>query len=250
MIYTTPFFSVYFGNASDQLYQEKYHRLHTGSSKLATLDSYVNVCKQLNISHLTFCHQTHSSTGFKATLDATTGSVNPLPFAVFGDFLITDQPIALGVMTADCLPIAMHDTKTHAVGIIHAGWRGTLSGVTLQAIISMEKAFGTKRQDIEFIFGPAAGSCCYQVTGEFTDYLKPYNWRDEVLFRRDEMLFFDIALCNQKLLQDYSISKEAILTTFNHCTMCNIEYCSHRRDRTKAGRQMTIVMQKTYQDQK
>lgn len=249
MIYTTPFFSIYFGNASDQLYQEKYHRLHTGSSKLVTLDSYVNVCKQLNISHLTFCHQTHSTKGYTATLDAMR-LVNPLPFTLFGDFLITNEPIALGVMTADCLPIVMHDRKTHAVGIVHAGWRGTLAGVTLQAIIRMEETFGTKRQDIEFIFGPAAGSCCYQVTHEFMDYLSAYSWRDDVLCKRNETLFFDIVRCNQKLLHDYGIPDEVILTTFNQCTICNIEYCSHRRDSTKAGRQMTIVAPNMYQDQK
>ena len=133
MVYTTQFFSIYFGNASDKLYQDVYHREHKGNTHLATTQPYAPICKQIRSEHLTFCHQVHSAIGHTATLD-THGLVNPLPFTMVGDFLITNQPIALGVMTADCLPIVMHDTTTHAVGIIHAGWRGTLAGVTLQAI--------------------------------------------------------------------------------------------------------------------
>ena len=101
--------------------------------------------------------------------------------------------------------------------------------------MSMEKTFGTKRQNIEFIFGPAAGSCCYQVTQEFIDYLKPYSWRDNVLVLRNGTLFFDIVTCNQKLLHDYGVLQEAISTTFCQCTICNTSIVHIDATRHKQG---------------
>lgn len=237
MIYTTEHFSIYFGDASDQLYPKDY-LTYAEQIPLAVHEPYADVCKQLNVGELTFCHQTHSIDGYVATRMP---SVYPAPFMQQGDFLITNQPMAIGVMTADCLPVVLYDTKTHSVGVVHAGWRGMLAGVIEQAIAQMEQTFGSCRSDMQVVFGPAARVCCYEVTAEFKEHLAHYAWRQEVFMLRDGKLFFDMTQCALRFLHQYGIDPKAVITTYNECTVCSLRYCSYRRDKERAGRQMTVV---------
>lgn len=237
MIYTAHNFSIYFGDASDQLYPNDY-LTYAGQKSLVEREPYANACKQLNVKHLTFCHQVHGIDGYKATY---TPELYPIPFACKGDFLTTNQPIALGVMTADCLPVVVYDPKTHSVAIVHAGWRGLLAGVIEQAIVQMEEKFGSQRCDLRVVFGPAARVCCYEVAREFQEHCAQYGWRDEVFVMRDGKLFFDMTRCALRLLHEYEVASAAAITNYNECTVCCLRYCSYRRDKEHAGRQMSVV---------
>ena len=237
MLYVTHNFSVYFGDASDRLYPKDYLN-YADQIPLAMREPYASVCKQLNTKQLTFCHQVHGVDGYVAT---STPTVYPEPFSQQGDFLVSNQPMAIGVMTADCLPVVLYDTKTHSVAVVHAGWRGMVAGVIEQAIVHMEKNFGACRYDMQVVFGPAARVCCYEVTAEFKEHLAPYAWRQEVFVERDDKLFFDMTECALRLLHQYGIDQKAVITTYNECTVCCLRYCSYRREKERAGRQMTVV---------
>lgn len=237
MMYSSDKFSMYFGDASDHLYQKDY-LAHDIYLPLVEHEPYAAVCKQLDAPALTFCHQTHSIEGYVATL---TPTVSPAPFLRKGDFLITNQPVAIGVMTADCLPVVIYDQKTHSAAVVHAGWRGLVAGVIEQAIMQMEQIFGSARGDMQVWFGPAAGACCYEVTAEFKENCAHYAWRDELFSVRDGTLFFDLTQCARRLLQEYGLSRHVINTAHNNCTVCDVRYCSYRRDKERAGRQMTVV---------
>ncbi len=237
MFYTTPFFSIYFGDASDRLYTNNY-LTHAGNRNLAAHEPYAYVCQTLGVDAITFCHQVHGVDGYLVTRAE---HVDPLPFSRKGDFLITNQPIALGVMTADCLPIVLYDPKTHSVAIIHAGWRGALSGVILKAIRAMEITFGISRASLQAFFGPSARACCYEVTSEFMEHIRGYTWHDQVIMTRKTAFFFDLPLCAILLMQEYGIELSAVNTDYNLCTICSMSHCSYRRDNDAAGRQMTVV---------
>lgn len=238
MVYKTEHVAIYFGDASDGIYPNDY-LTYAGHIPLIEREPYNRVCKQLNVTALTFCHQVHGIDGYATT---STPSIYPAPFACKGDFLVTNQPMAVGVMTADCLPVVLYDTKTHSVGIVHAGWRGMVAGVIEQAMVRMEQAFGSCRSDMQVVFGPAARVCCYEVTAEFKEHLAPYAWRDEVFKVRDGKLFFDMTQCALRLLHEYGLDQKAVITTYNECTVCCLRYCSYRRDKERAGRQMTVVV--------
>ena len=241
MMYSSEKFSIYFGDASDELCPKEYLQV-TDQTPLALREPYAHVCKQLAAPALTFCHQTHSIEGYVATL---TPTVSPAPFLRKGDFLITNQSIAIGVMTADCLPVVIYDHKTHSAAVVHAGWRGLVAGVIEQAIMQMEQAFGSAHGDMQVWFGPAAGACCYEVTAEFKEHCAQYAWRDELFSVRDGTLFFDLTQCAQHLLHEYGLAEQAINRTHNRCTVCDVRYCSYRRDKERAGRQMTVVALRT-----
>src|SRR5262245_58904218 len=80
------------------------------------------------------------------------------------DALLTREPgLALGIATADCLPIVAVDTSAPALAVVHAGWRGTRDGVLREALRGMQQTLGARPERIRVGIGPGAGPCCYQV---------------------------------------------------------------------------------------
>src|SRR5437588_7661424 len=81
------------------------------------------------------------------------------------DAIITKQRgVALVLSFADCVPLLFYDPVQHAIGMCHAGWRGTARGVAFAAIEEMYEQFGSRPQDIYAGIGPAIGPCCYEVS--------------------------------------------------------------------------------------
>ena len=80
------------------------------------------------------------------------------------DGLITDRPgVALGIRTADCVPLLFVDRVRRVIGVAHAGWRGTALRIASKMVDLFEKRFSSRVEDILIAIGPAIGVCCYQV---------------------------------------------------------------------------------------
>jgi YfiH family protein len=69
------------------------------------------------------------------------------------------------VLVADCVPIVLYDPGAHVLACVHAGWRGTVAGVTGAALAAMA-ALGTRPADVVAGLGPAIGPDRYQVGEE------------------------------------------------------------------------------------
>ena len=79
------------------------------------------------------------------------------------DALVTGDPgTVLGVLVADCVPIVLYDPAAHVLACVHAGWRGTVAGITGAALDAMA-ALGTRPGDVIAGIGPAIGPDRYQV---------------------------------------------------------------------------------------
>ena len=84
-----------------------------------------------------------------------------------GDGLITATPgLLLAIQTADCLPIILVDTKRPAVGVFHAGWRGSVQRIVEKGVGELCRCFGTQPRDLKADIGPGIHSCCYEVSPE------------------------------------------------------------------------------------
>ena len=168
----------------------------------------------------------------------------PTAFTIQGDYLITALPsIGLAVRTADCLPVICTD-GTRAVGIAHAGWRGSVAGVQVNMVDRMCELYGVSLQELKVIFGPALGACCYRVDTDFVAHLPGILGDDagaQVLFMRERELFFDLVEYNRAALVAYGIPDGNIDVSRAVCTMCDMRYHSHRRDGEQAGRQLSVV---------
>ena len=89
---------------------------------------------------------------------------SPLESPLVGDGLITATPgLLLAIQTADCLPIILVDSKRRAVGVFHAGWRGTVQRIVEKGVGEMRRCFGTGARDLKAAIGPGIHGCCYEV---------------------------------------------------------------------------------------
>lgn len=88
-----------------------------------------------------------------------------------GDALVTNlQGIALGILTADCVPVLFADMQAGVIGAAHAGWKGAVAGVVEATIAAME-ALGAHRECIITAIGPCIAQASYEVS---TDFLQPF----------------------------------------------------------------------------
>jgi len=84
-----------------------------------------------------------------------------------GDGLITNTPgVLLAIQTADCLPVILVDKKNRAVGVFHAGWRGTVKRIVEKGIGEMRRYFGSNPRNLVAAIGPGVHGCCYKVGEE------------------------------------------------------------------------------------
>jgi YfiH family protein len=115
----------------------------------------------LEPSHLVTVYQVHSARVAVAEDPWVPGE------APRADALVTRVPgLALGVLTADCAPVLLADTKARVVGAAHAGWRGALDGV-LEAVVEAMEGLGATRGRIVAGVGPTIAQRSYEVGPEF-----------------------------------------------------------------------------------
>ena len=80
------------------------------------------------------------------------------------DGLVTNEPgVTLVTYYADCTPLFFFDPVHRAIGLGHAGWRGTAAGMALCMAERMQQEFGTDPRELFAAIGPAIGPCCYEV---------------------------------------------------------------------------------------
>jgi YfiH family protein len=119
--------------------------------------------KQLDLAadRLVTCYQIHSA---KVVIVERPWSPEEVPRA---DGMVTRVPdVALGVLTADCAPILLHDPLAAVIAAAHGGWRGALGGIVEATVASME-AMGAERDRIRAGIGPRIASTSYEVGPEF-----------------------------------------------------------------------------------
>jgi len=168
-----------------------------------------------------------------------------------GDSLITQSSgVALGVFTADCLPIFLYDPRKRVIGIVHAGWRGTAKRVTEKAVEKMKTAFQCQSGDIRAAMGPCIGPCCYEVDSPVKEGFERGGIPWELISRtRGEGKWsLDLHLANSILLQAAGVREENI-EILKLCTSCRGEiFYSYRKGDKTQGRQLNfIALKKSWQ---
>jgi polyphenol oxidase len=145
------------------------------------------------------------------------------------------------ILTADCVPLVLYDPISHVIALVHAGWKGSYVGVLQQALQTMQQRYLTKFADVKCSFGPSALSCCYEVSKPFVDdFLNKYP-EIAIFEERHQKYYFDNNLFLQQLLKKFGIPEQNIYTNNVFCTICNPQFCSFRKEKEMAGRQITMV---------
>jgi YfiH family protein len=184
-----------------------------------------------------------------------------------GDGMITNTPgVLLGVKVADCFPVIVADRKRKAVGVFHAGWRGTVQRIVEKGIGEMRRQLGCDPEDLVAVIGPGIGACCYEIGEEVeNDFDSQFAYSKELfedvfdswsLKTKYPMLFLnqrapghgepamsrhlDLVKANWCQLLDAGVPAENI-QSMNLCTACHTElFFSYRKEHV-TGRMLALV---------
>ena len=185
-----------------------------------------------------------------------------------GDGLITATPrLLLAIQTADCIPVIIVDTKRHAVGVFHAGWRGTAKRIVEKGVGEMVRCFGSHPRDMKAAIGPGISGCCYEVGEEVRTKFESQFAYAASLFREvkesdpvrekypllfltarapghselPKKIFLDLVEANRRQLIAAGIPKKNIEAS-GLCTNCRPELLfSYRAEKGRTGRMMGVV---------
>jgi YfiH family protein len=185
-----------------------------------------------------------------------------------GDGLISLKPgVLLAIQTADCLPVILVDGKLHAVGVFHAGWRGTVKRIVEKGVGEMQRWFGTEPRNIRAAIGPGVHGCCYEVGPEVRTQFEsqfayapglfhevtesdPVREKYPLLFltarapghsELPKKLLLDLVAANRRQLIAAGVPAKNI-TASPLCTSCRTDLLfSYRAEKGVTGRMMGVV---------
>ena len=173
------------------------------------------------------------------------------------DALVTNTPdTPLVILTADCAAVVLFDPVRKAIGIAHAGWRGTVARVAAETVARMHETFGSIPDDLIAAVGPCIGPCCYEVGAEVIDAVTAAFPEDaEELLQEPDMAsagsfrasvnedrkHFDLWRANERVLLDAGVP-EAHIELPGLCTSCRTDlFYSHRAEHGNTGRFGAVV---------
>jgi YfiH family protein len=184
-----------------------------------------------------------------------------------GDGLITNTAgVLLGMKVADCFPVIVADHRRKAVGVFHAGWRGTVQRIVEKGIGEMRRQLGCDPEDLLVVIGPGIGACCYEIGEEVeSEFDSQFAYSKELfedvfdswsLKTKYPMLFLnqrapghgepamsrhlDLVKANWCQLLDAGVPSENI-ESLDLCTACHTDlFFSYRKERV-TGRMLAVV---------
>lgn len=166
------------------------------------------------------------------------------------DGIITNQKnLAIGVVTADCLPVLLYDPVGSVIASVHAGWRGTIKGILSKVVCQMAYVFKCQVEDIMVAIGPTIGSCCYAVGKAVIEPLKRANpewakpeWDRYLTHSGDGKARLDLTALNMRQIEDAGILGKNVFKV-GLCTSCNQDlFFSYRRDGVGRGRMISGIV--------
>ncbi len=153
------------------------------------------------------------------------------------DIIITNRPeVTLLMRFADCVPILLFDPIQHVVGLVHAGWMGTVKKAVSAAVMSMEEKFSCQPRNIHAGIGPSIGPDHYTIGDDVIQWVRRSfgNRADEILINSSNSTRFDLWRANEILIQEAGVEQIEVARI---CTACeNDDWYSHRAEYGMTGR--------------
>ncbi|MFH0803005.1 MAG: peptidoglycan editing factor PgeF [bacterium] len=177
-----------------------------------------------------------------------------------GDAILTCLPgYSLSMTFADCVPVYLYDPDWKAIALVHAGWRGTLAGISALAVERMICEYGSAPGRILAAIGPSIGPCCFMVDAEVASrFSEKFPYGQDLIHgmanisskEQDEgdgtspsrnCTYIDLWDANRRQLVESGIHDENIAVS-GFCTSCRKDlFFSYRRDGRTSGRMAAIM---------
>jgi polyphenol oxidase len=224
--------------------------LHVGDDAGAVVGRRRHIANRLGWDYTawTCAEQIHgSSVHIVRKQDAGRGSLDRGSAIPDTDAMITDESdILLVQYFADCVPLYFVDSVTGALGLAHAGWKGTVVDIARETLRRMTESYGTNPADVKAAVGPSIGSCCYEVDETVIRHVRPIADTEGVLTpTSDDRARLDLKELNRHLMIKAGILPSSIeMSTW--CTGCRTDlFFSHRKENGSTGRMMSWLGRKS-----
>ena len=210
---------------------------HVGDDPNAVAANRAILFQKTGLTNLRYCRQVHG-TDVINIVDQVPSTPTLLPEA---DALVTAQrDVALAIFTADCIPIFIVDVKTPAIGIAHAGWRGTLARIAVNTLARMKTLFGTVAANCQIHLGPSIQKCCYTVSEELIT-----QFTDDFGSTVGSGTNLSLQSANVNQLVEIGLPAAAISVS-PFCTACRTDlFYSHRAEDGQTGRMLSYIRRNT-----
>lgn len=169
------------------------------------------------------------------------------------DGFVTNEPgVCLAAMFADCVPLYFFDPVHGAIGLAHAGWKGTVLEIAAATVQAMGQAYGTQPGDLLAAIGPSIGLCCYEVDDAVMDKVRPLIGKlapdgaaegSMRLYEAGEPGKYRLNLqeLNRQIMIKAGILPQCIELS-EWCTGCRTDlFFSHRKERGRTGRMIAWI---------
>ena len=191
------------------------------------IDSLV-VAQQIHGDRIAVIDESQAGCGARRHEDAIPGT----------DGMITrSRSVTLAVLTADCVPVLVADPVKRAVGIAHAGWRGTLRMIAAKTILKMKDTFGTEPADCLVALGASIGPCCYEVGEDIVSRFQ-HTFGREFCVTKNRL---DLRRAIEMQLTHIGVEK-CNISSVGECTACNRNlFYSYRIEGARTGRMLSVI---------
>ena len=247
-------FSTRRGGVSEGIYSTMNFRFGIGDTDDNVRENYRRIFEALGIPQgaEVFTQQTHTTNVRVVTAeDRGTGIMRDVPYTDI-DGLVTDVPgLALTIFTSDCVPVYLYDPVRKAIGVCHAGWRGTVGGISAKTAELMKDTYGCDPANIHAVIGPSIGPECFEVGEEVAEKFAE-TFGESVILRRGSAQgqaeqvkpHVDLWLANKLSLMSAGLTEEHI-SVCGLCSMCHPDIVfSHRATAGRRGSNIGILMMK------
>ncbi len=219
--------------------------LHVGDEAASVVENRKQLVQQLGMSFdaWTCAEQVHGNTVCQVTA-AGAGKESLADVIPAADGLHTNRRgVLLTSFYADCVPLYFLDPVNGAIGLAHAGWKGTVGRIAEEMVKAFHEHYGTRAVDLQVAIGPSIGGCCYEVDERILERVRESatNWRVAVTPQENGRYLLDLPRLNQEILAESGVQETQILRT-GWCTSCRTDlFFSHRKEAGKTGRMASFI---------
>ncbi len=232
-------FSTRLGGESEGHFSSMNLSFSVGENRNTVLKNYEKFCSAagFNRNSIVGSSQQHE-TNVKAVTkdDIDVKGIKGKGFSSVDALVTNEKNVTIVTYHADCVPLYFLDPEKKAIGLAHAGWRGTAGLIAEKTAQKMVESFSCEKSDIICVIGPCICKCCYEVDKNVADeFLKLGLKNAKILKKKNDKYMLDLVEANREILINFGLSKDKIFSA-DVCTSCNYNFLfSHRATDGKRG---------------
>ncbi len=227
-------FSTRLGGVSQGEFSSMNMAFNRGDKPESVTENYKRFCKSAGFDYesLVASSQDHNIFVRKVTsAQRGIGIYKPKDIQSVDALITNEKGVTLVTYYADCTPLFFVDEEKRAIGLAHAGWRGTAGRIGQKTVEKMSEEFGTNPASVKAAIGPAISVCCYEVDKPCANNFLALDDLDTDKFvfpKNNGKYMLDLLEANRQIIISAGVKPENI-TVSDLCTNCSSELLwSHR----------------------